>query len=67
MHRWMVLDFKRTSSQGDLTGPEAIWTILDRFHQLGLDMQITEFDFGTTDEQLASRFHPRFSDGRFRS
>ncbi len=50
------IGFQAHFTQGDLTGPEAIWTILDRFEQLGLDMQITEFDFSTTDEQLQADF-----------
>jgi len=40
----------------NLTGPEDLWTIFDRFDALGLDMQITEFDFNTTDEQLQADF-----------
>lgn len=50
------IGFQSHFSQGDLTGPEAIWTILDRFETLGLDMQITEFDVNTTDEQLQADF-----------
>ncbi|MAT73234.1 MAG: hypothetical protein CMJ58_27430 [Planctomycetaceae bacterium] len=48
--------FQAHFSQDDLTGPEQIWEILDRFAQLGLDMQITEFDVNTTDEQLQAAF-----------
>lgn len=48
--------FQAHFSPGDLTGPEQIWDILDRFDQLGLDMQITEFDFNTGDEQLQAMF-----------
>lgn len=39
-----------------LTGPEQVWAILDRFEQLGLEMQITEFDFNTTDEALQAQY-----------
>lgn len=41
---------------GSLTGPEEIWTILDRFGELGLDMAVTEFDFDTVDQQLQADF-----------
>ncbi|WP_168205324.1 endo-1,4-beta-xylanase [Bythopirellula goksoeyrii] len=50
------IGFQGHFSQGDLTGPEDLWTIFDRFAQLGLDMQITEFDFGTSDEQLQAEY-----------
>ncbi|WP_197530478.1 endo-1,4-beta-xylanase [Bythopirellula polymerisocia] len=50
------IGFQAHFSEGDLTGPEDLWTIFDRFDQLGLDMQITEFDFGTTNEQLQADF-----------
>lgn len=43
-------------STNNLTGPEDLWTIFDRFEQLGLDMQISEFDFSTTDEQLQADY-----------
>jgi GH35 family endo-1,4-beta-xylanase len=51
--------------EGNLTGPEQLWTILDRFEQLGLDMQITEFDFSTTDEQLQADFTRDFLKAMF--
>lgn len=41
---------------GSLTGPEEVWTILDRFNALGLDMAVTEFDFDTVDQQLQADF-----------
>ena len=50
------IGFQSHFVEGDLTGPEQIWTILDRFEQLGLAMQITEFDFATTDQQLQADF-----------
>ncbi|MEM7313933.1 MAG: endo-1,4-beta-xylanase, partial [Planctomycetota bacterium] len=48
--------FQGHFTEGNITGPEQLWTILDRFEQLGLDMQVTEFDFSTTDEQLQADF-----------
>ena len=42
--------------ESSLTGPEQIWSILDRYTELGLDVQITEFDFATDDEQLQAEF-----------
>lgn len=43
--------------EGSLTGPETVWGILDRFHDsTGLPIQITEYDFGTTDRQLQADF-----------
>lgn len=40
----------------NLTGPEALWAIVDRYADLGLNVQVTEFDFGTTDEQLQAAY-----------
>ncbi len=48
-----------------LTGPVGLWDILDRFEQHGLDMQITEFDFETTDEQLQADFTRDFLTAMF--
>ncbi|QDS98075.1 endo-1,4-beta-xylanase [Adhaeretor mobilis] len=45
-----------TTLNNDLTGPEQLWTIFDRFEQLGLDMQITEFDINTTNQQLQADY-----------
>ena len=42
--------------ENEITGPEQLWTIFDRFAQLGLSMQVTEFDFETTDEQLQADY-----------
>jgi GH35 family endo-1,4-beta-xylanase len=50
------IGFQGHFSENSLTGPEQIWEILDRFEALGLDMQITEFDFGTEDEQLQAAY-----------
>lgn len=50
------IGFQAHFTEGTLTGPEQLWTVLDRFDQLGLKMQITEFDFGTSDEQLQADF-----------
>ena len=50
------IGFQGHFNESSLTGPEQIWEILDRYEALGLDMQITEFDFGTTDEQLQAAY-----------
>lgn len=42
--------------EGSLTGPEQLWAIVDRYADLGLDVQVTEFDFGTSDEQLQAAY-----------
>lgn len=39
-----------------LTGPEDYWEILDRFATLGLSMEITEFDFESTDRDLQAQY-----------
>ncbi|MCA9261016.1 MAG: endo-1,4-beta-xylanase, partial [Planctomycetales bacterium] len=39
-----------------LTGPEQLWEVLDRFAELGLNIQVTEFDFGVDDEQLQAQY-----------
>jgi endo-1,4-beta-xylanase len=38
------------------TPPETMLRILDRFSEFGLPIEITEFDFKTTDEQLQAQF-----------
>ncbi len=48
--------FQGHFTEGDIIGPVEIWQVLDQFGQLGLDMQITEFDFDTTDEQLQAQY-----------
>lgn len=50
---------------GDISGPEQLWTILDRFETLGLKMQITEFDFETTDEALQAQYTRDFLTAMF--
>ncbi|WP_425395540.1 endo-1,4-beta-xylanase [Aeoliella sp.] len=50
---------------GELTGPEQLWEILDRFNELGLEMQVTEFDFETTDEQLQADYTRDFLTAMF--
>jgi GH35 family endo-1,4-beta-xylanase len=50
------IGFQGHFDESTITGPEGIWDILDRFDTLGLDMQITEFDFDTDDEQLQAMY-----------
>jgi GH35 family endo-1,4-beta-xylanase len=50
------IGFQAHFTEGSITGPEQIWTILDRFEELGLDMQITEFDVDTTNEELQAMY-----------
>lgn len=59
------IGFQSHFDQNSLTGPEQLWTILDTFNQLGLDMQITEFDFTTTDEQLQADYTRDFMTAMF--
>lgn len=59
------IGFQSHFDAGSLTGPEQIWTILDRFATLGLDMQITEFDFGTDDKDLQAQFSADFMKAAF--
>lgn len=49
----------------DITGPEELWAILDRFDELGLAMQVTEFDFETTDEELQAQYTRDFFTAMF--
>jgi uncharacterized protein (TIGR03437 family) len=39
-----------------LTPPERVWQILDRFAGFGTDLEVTEFDIDTTDEQLQADY-----------
>jgi GH35 family endo-1,4-beta-xylanase len=48
--------FQGHFSPDSLTGPEQLWTIFDRFAELGLDMQVTEFDLSTDDEELQAMY-----------
>ncbi len=50
------IGFQAHFREGELTGPEQLWTILDRFDQLGLKMQVTEFDFDTINEELQAAY-----------
>jgi GH35 family endo-1,4-beta-xylanase len=57
--------FQGHFSEDTLTGPEQLWTILDRFNELGLDMQVTEFDVGTDNEQLQADYTRDFLTAMF--
>lgn len=59
------IGFQGHFDESSLTGPPQLWTILDRFNQLGLKMQVTEFDFNTTDEQLQADFTRDFMTAMF--
>lgn len=48
--------FQGHFSGDDITPPEQILEIFDRFDELGLEMQITEFDMNTTDEALQAQY-----------
>jgi hypothetical protein len=48
--------FQGHFSPDSLTGPEQLWDIFDRFDELGLDMQITEFDLATANEELQAMY-----------
>ena len=50
------IGFQGHFAEGDIVGPEEVWQVLDQFQALGLDMQVTEFDFDTTNEQLQAAF-----------
>jgi hypothetical protein len=43
-------------SESNLSGPEALWAIVDRYADLGVNVQVTEFDFGTSNEQLQAQY-----------
>lgn len=51
--------------EGDIVGPEELWSVLDRFDELGLDMQVTEFDFDSSDEQLQAQYTRDFITAMF--
>ena len=59
------IGFQAHFREGDITGPEQLWTILDRFDQLGLKMQVTEFDFDTTNEELQAAYTRDFLTAMF--
>ncbi|TWT38264.1 Endo-1,4-beta-xylanase B [Posidoniimonas corsicana] len=52
-------------SDASLTGPERLWQIVDRYADLGLDVQVTEFDYNTTDEQLQAEYLRDFMTAMF--
>ncbi len=42
--------------EGNITPPETLWKILDRFAVFGLPIQITEFDVNSTDETFQAAY-----------
>lgn len=52
-------------NEDDLTGPERLWQIVDIYADLGLNVQVTEFDFGTNDEQLQAAYMRDFLTAMF--
>jgi endo-1,4-beta-xylanase len=50
---------------GALTPPERVLEILDRFAGFGKDLQVTEFDINTTDEQLQADYTRDFITAAF--
>jgi GH35 family endo-1,4-beta-xylanase len=50
---------------GNLSGPTQMWQVLDRYDALGLPVQVTEFDFNTTDESLQAQFTRDFYTAMF--
>lgn len=48
--------FQGHFTEADIVGPEEVWQVLDQFQALGLNMQVTEFDFDTTNEQLQADY-----------
>lgn len=50
------IGFQSHFSESSLTGPTQVWEILDRFQQFGVNLQVTEFDFATSNEQLQAQF-----------
>jgi hypothetical protein len=59
------IGFQGHFDESTLTGPEGIWEILDHFDELGLDMQVTEFDFDTDDEALQAMYTRDFLTAAF--
>lgn len=57
--------FQGHFNESNLAGPEQLWEILDRYAALDLDMQITEFDFGTPNEQLQADYTRDFLTAMF--
>ena len=50
------IGFQGHFNQSNITGPEQLWAIWNHFKQLGLNMQVTEFDFNSTDEALQAQY-----------
>lgn len=48
-----------------LTPPERLWEILDRFAELGLEIQITEFDINNSDEMIQAAYTRDFLTAMF--
>jgi endo-1,4-beta-xylanase len=40
----------------NMTSPERVWQVLDRFAAFNKDLEVTEFDINTTDEQLQADY-----------
>ena len=59
------IGFQGHFSASDLTGPEELWQVIDQFDQLGLAMQVTEFDVNTTDEELQAAYTRDFITAMF--
>ncbi|HET8550321.1 MAG TPA: endo-1,4-beta-xylanase, partial [Bryobacteraceae bacterium] len=49
----------------NVTPPERVWEIYDRFAEFGKDLQITEFDINTADEALQARYTRDFLTASF--
>ncbi|HMB96829.1 MAG TPA: endo-1,4-beta-xylanase [Tepidisphaeraceae bacterium] len=49
----------------DLTPPEKVWKILDRFQKLGKDIEVTEFTIGTVDEAAQGDYERDFLTAMF--
>ena len=59
------IGFQGHFGDDSFSGPEQLWAILDRYAALGLDMQVTEFDVGTDDEQLQADYTRDFLTAMF--
>jgi GH35 family endo-1,4-beta-xylanase len=49
----------------DLTGPERLWQILDRFQKFGKDIEVTEFTIDTIDEAAQGDYERDFLTAMF--
>jgi GH35 family endo-1,4-beta-xylanase len=59
------IGFQGHFGDDSLSGPEQLWAILDRYAALGLDMQVTEFDIGTDNQQLQADYTRDFLTAMF--